>query len=179
MEKGQTVKVKVTGKQPNSKMCFVCGLENEFGLKSRFYELENGEIVAVFFPSNEHQSYPGRLHGGIAAAILDETIGRAFMKHNSSGFWGVTVDFSVKFRKPIPIDQEVRVIARVTSETKRTFEGTGAILLADNSVAVEGSGRYLKMDLSRITSSEFEDEEWMVTDDAEDPVEVVLSSMKN
>ena len=160
-------------------MCFVCGLENEFGLKSRFYELENGEILALFSPSNEHQSYPGRLHGGISAAILDETIGRAFMKHKASGFWGVTVDFSVRFRKPIPIDQEIRVIARVTSETKRRFEGTGEILLADNSVAVEGSGRYLKMDLSRITESDFEDEEWMVTDDAEDPAEVVLPSMKN
>ncbi len=155
-------------------MCFVCGLENDFGLKSRFYELENNEIMAVFMPSEEHQSYPGRLHGGIAAAILDETIARALMGHKASNFWGVTVDFSMKFRKPVPLDQEVRVVARVTQENKRSFEGTGKIILADNSVAVEGSGRYLKMDLSKITELDFEGEEWQVVAESEDPVEVRL-----
>ena len=168
------MKVKVTGKQPNSKRCFVCGLENDFGLKSRFYELENNEIMAVFMPSDEHQSYPGRLHGGIAAAILDETIGRAVMRHNTSDYWGVTVDFSMKFRQPVPLDREIRVIARVTRDKKRSFAGTGEILLADNSVAVEGSGRYLKMDLSRITAFDFEGEQWQVLDESADPGEFVL-----
>ena len=155
-------------------MCFVCGLDNNVGLKSRFYELDNNEIMAVFIPSDEHQSYPGRLHGGIAAAILDETIGRAVMKHNTSDYWGVTVDFSMKFRQPVPLAQEIRVIARVTRDKKRTFEGTGEILLADNSVAVEGCGRYLKMDLSRITEFDFEGEEWQVFDESDDPREFVL-----
>ncbi len=168
------MKVRVIAKQPNSKMCFVCGLANDFGLKSRFYELENKEIMAVFIPADEHQSYPGRLHGGIAAAILDETIGRAALKHKASDFWGVTVDFSMKFRKPVPLDREIKVIARVTQENKRTFEGTGEIILADNSVAVEGKGRYLKMDLSRITEFDFEGEEWQVIDESEDPAEIIL-----
>ncbi len=168
------MKVRVIAKQPNSKMCFVCGLANDFGLKSRFYELENSEIMAVFIPADEHQSYPGRLHGGIAAAILDETIGRAALKHKASDFWGVTVDFSMKFRKPVPLDREIKVIARVTQENKRTFEGTGEIILADNSVAVEGKGRYLKMDLSRITEFDFEGEEWQVIDESEDPAEIIL-----
>ncbi len=55
----------VTGKQPNSKMCLVCGLKNRFGLRSFFYELDNDELLAVFKPMAEHQSYPSRLHGGI------------------------------------------------------------------------------------------------------------------
>jgi acyl-coenzyme A thioesterase PaaI-like protein len=96
------------------------------------------------------------------------------LKHEVSDFWGVTVDFSMKFRKPVPLDREIRVIARVTRQNKRTFEGTGEILLADNSVAVEGNGRYLKMDLSRITELDFEGEEWQVIDEAEDPAEVIL-----
>ena len=168
------MKVKVIAKQPNSSMCFVCGLANDFGLKSRFYELENNEIMAVFMPADEHQSYPGRLHGGVAAAILDETIGRAALKHKASDFWGVTVDFSMKFRKPVPLDREIRVIARVTRENKRTFEGTGEIILTDNSVAVESEGRYLKMDLSKITEFDFEGEGWQVIDESEDPAEIIL-----
>ena len=65
-----TVKIK----QPNSKMCFVCGLKNVAGLHSFFYELDNDELLAIFKPEEAHQGYPGRLHGGIATAILDETM---------------------------------------------------------------------------------------------------------
>lgn len=154
-------------------MCFVCGLENKFGLKSRFYDLANGEIMAVFSPAEEHQGYPGRLHGGIAASILDETMGRAVMKQDSpADIWGVTVDFSMKLRQPVPLDAEVRVVARVTKEKKRTFEGQGEILLSDGSVAVEGHGRYLKLDLSAITDAEFKDENWKVNDPQEIPSEL-------
>lgn len=154
--------IKVSGKQPNSKMCFVCGLENRFGLKSRFYELENGELMAVFRPSAEHQGYPGRLHGGIGATILDETIGRAIMLKETTNIWGVTVEFSMRLRKPVPLDREVRVVARITESAKRTFNGTGEILLADNTVAIEGKGRYLKMDLEKIADFDHEKQKWQV-----------------
>ena len=102
-------------------MCFVCGLENKFGLKSRFYELEDGRLMAVFTPLEEHQGYPGRLHGGIAATILDETIGRAIMLTHSDNIWGITIDFSMKLRKPVPIDGEIKVVARIEKEGKRSF----------------------------------------------------------
>lgn len=168
------MKLKVTGKQPNSKDCFVCGLENDFGLKSNFYELENGELLARFFPAEQHQSYPGRLHGGIAAAILDETIGRAIINHQRSGLWGVTLEFSMKFRKPVPLDDEVLVRARIISENRRTFEGSGEIVLANGTVAVEGQGRYLKTLLSNITDDDFEGEQWQVITEDDDPGEIEL-----
>ena len=168
------MKVKVTGKQPNSRDCFVCGLENDFGLKSSFYELENGELLARFVPSEEHQSYPGRLHGDVSAAILDETIGRAMMNHKESALWGVTLEFSMKFRKPVPLDREVVVRARITAENRRTFEGTGEIVLEDGTVAVEGAGRYLKMSLDSITDDDFEGEQWRVVDDDQSPTEIDL-----
>ena len=42
------MKHKVVNKQQNSKKCIVCGLDNDLGLKASFYELENGELVALF-----------------------------------------------------------------------------------------------------------------------------------
>ena len=166
------MKKRVVGKQPNSKMCFVCGLENTFGLKSAFYELENNEIMALFSPAEEHQSYPGRMHGGIAAAILDETIGRAILHRKSSKMWGVTLDFSMKFRKPVPLDQEIRVLARITKENKRSFEGSGEIILENGQVAIEGNGRYLKMDIATITEFDFSEEQWQVIHRTDDPCEI-------
>jgi acyl-coenzyme A thioesterase PaaI-like protein len=168
------MRVRITKRQPNSKMCFVCGLQNRFGLKSRFYELENGEIMAVFQPSIEHQGYPGRLHGGIAATILDETIGRAIMQRYSDNIWGVTVDFSMRLRKPVPLDREVRVVGRIVSDGKRTFEGSGEILLADGTVAIEGKGKYLKMDIGKIADFDHQEQEWRVATSTDDPEAVDL-----
>jgi len=163
------MRLNVTRKQPNSKMCFVCGLENSFGLKSRFYELEDGQLMAIFKPSNEHQGYPGRLHGGIAATILDETIGRAIMALHSGNLWGVTIDFSMKLRQPVPMDEEVRVVARIVSESKRSFVGEGEIILADGRVAIQGKGKYLKMAIEQIADFDHEGGDWSVVNLPEDP----------
>jgi acyl-coenzyme A thioesterase PaaI-like protein len=163
------MRLRVTGKQPNSRMCIVCGRENQFGLQGRFYEVEGGLLVAMFRPLVEHQGYPGRLHGGIAATVLDETIGRAVMFRHSDNIWGVTVEFSMQLRRPVPLAEEIRVVARITEEDKRFFTGSGEILLADGKVAVSGKGRYLKMAIDKIADFDHQGEEWQVYHLADDP----------
>jgi len=116
---------KVTGKQPNSKMCFVCGLKNKFGLNASFYETDNNELIALFRACQEHQGYPGRLHGGIAAAILDETIGRTITTGKDTEIWGVTLEFHIKYRKPIPLDEEIKVVANLHMKTRDYLEVPG------------------------------------------------------
>ena len=113
---------KVTGKQPNSRMCLVCGMKNSFGLHTAYYELDNDELLAVFLLRSEHQSYPGRLHGGIISTILDETIGRAIMMHSVDEVWGVTVDLQIRFKKPVPLDEELKVVGRITKDSSRFFK---------------------------------------------------------
>jgi len=168
------MKLTVTGKQPNSKMCFVCGIENTFGLKSRFYELENNQLLAIFTPSSGHQGYPGRLHGGIAAAILDETIGRAIMMKYSHDIWGVTIDFSMRFKKPIPLESEIRVIGRIDKDNRKIFEGSGEIVQDDGTPAITATGKYMKMDISNITDERFTEEMWDIVPGDNDPQEVDL-----
>ena len=166
--------LKVKGKQPNSKMCFVCGLKNHYGIQSHFYELENDELLAIFRPRQEYQSYPGRLHGGIAAAMLDETICRAIMIKYENDIWGVTIEMNTKFKKPVPLDEEIRVIGRITNETSRTFEGTGEILLPDGKIAVKAYGKYLRLPVEKITDFDFEEQEWRVVPQSFDPEVVDL-----
>lgn len=166
-------KQRIIKKQYNSKRCLVCGLGNDFGLKAAFFELDSGELLAIFTPKDEHQSYPGRLHGGISSTILDETIGRAIMINHPDQF-GVTVEISLRFKKPVPTEQELRVVARITRDTSRFFEGTGELLLPDGTVAVEGRGRYLKMALEKIADFDHEEQDWRVVPGAADPEFVEL-----
>ena len=159
----------VTAKQPNSKMCLVCGLKNPFGLHTSFFELDNNELLAVFKPRGEHQSYPGRLHGGIISTILDETIGRAIMIQSEGDIWGVTVDLQIRFKKPVPLDEELRVIARITKDSSRFFEGTGELLLQDGTVAATGHGKYLKVPLEKIVDFDVDHQGWQVVQSNDDP----------
>lgn len=165
------MKHKVFKKHPNSKLCFVCGLKNDFGIKAGFYELENNELVATFTPCERHQSYPGRLHGGISSAILDETIGRAIMIENDS-IWGVTVELNVKFKRPVPYDVELKVIGRITEQNKRFFFGTGELILPDGKVAVTATGKYIKLPLDKIAEWDHDEEEWVVVPKENDPTEI-------
>jgi acyl-coenzyme A thioesterase PaaI-like protein len=164
----------VTRKQPNSKMCLVCGLKNEAGLSASFYEVATGELVALFTPRDQHQSYPGRLHGGMVTAILDETIGRAVMVSFEQDFWAVTVEFTTRFRKPVPLELQLRVVARVVKQEGRIFEGSGEILLPDGEVAASGVGKYLRLPISRIADFDAEAQEWRVTPSPADPDDIPL-----
>ncbi len=163
----------VTGKQHNSKMCFVCGLKNPAGLHTSFFEVEGDQLVGLFTPCEEHQGYPGRLHGGVSAAILDEAIGRA-MNVTDPDVWGVTVEISIRYRKPVPLDTELRVVGRITDQNRRMFEGTGEILLPDGTVAVEGKGKYIKLPLDDIADFDFTEQEWKVELSEGDPKEIDL-----
>ena len=164
---------KVTAKQENSKMCLVCGLKNDFGLHAAFYELDNNELLATFHPRETHQSYPGRLHGGIATAILDEMIGRA-IRMTHPDIWGVTIEITTRFRKPLPTSGEIRAVGRITKVDRRTFQGTGEILLEDGSVAVEAHGRYFRLSLDQIADFDYEEQDWRVGPSPDDPTTVDL-----
>jgi uncharacterized protein (TIGR00369 family) len=129
---------RVLGKQANSRMCLVCGLTNAAGLQASFYDIANGETVGLFTARDEHQSYPGRLHGGLITAMLDEAIGRAVMASGGNTLWGVTAEFTTRFKKPVPLGVELRVVGRVVKQEARVFVGSGEILLPDGDVGATG-----------------------------------------
>jgi uncharacterized protein (TIGR00369 family) len=159
------MKHNIKAKQNNSKNCFVCGQHNDFGLKCKFYETENDEIIALFTPELRHQSYPGITHGGISAAILDETIGRAIMARYDEQVWGVTVDLRIRYRKPVPYDVQLKAVGRITEERGPFFEGSGEILLPNGDVAVSCSGKYMKRKISDIADDAFSQDEWYPIED--------------
>jgi acyl-coenzyme A thioesterase PaaI-like protein len=168
------MKHRVVGKQGNSRMCLVCGLGNAGGLQASFYDLDNGETVGLFTAREEHQSYPGRLHGGLITAMLDEAIGRAIMASVGGQLWGVTAEFTTRFKKPVPIGVELRVVGRAGERAGRIYGGSGEILLPDGEVAASGAGRYVMLPTDRVADPSARDQGWSVVSSASDPDEILL-----
>jgi acyl-coenzyme A thioesterase PaaI-like protein len=149
-------------KQPNSRMCFLCGIENPIGLKLKFYTDDEGRCIARFRPKAEHQGYPGQLHGGIISALLDETMGRVLALQD---VWAMTGRLEIKFRKPVPLDQELTIVGELIRNRSRAYEARGEIQLPDSTVLVEGSGTYIRIPDRIVEQAKSELDFWEVVPD--------------
>jgi uncharacterized protein (TIGR00369 family) len=149
----------ITGSQYISKNCMVCGVDNPFGLKARFFETQDREVVALVTLGEQHQSYPGIAHGGISATLLDEVIGRAIMCHHDQETFGVTLGLELKYRLPVPLGVELKVVGRII-KNGRIFSGSGELYLPDGQVAVAATGKYMKRKVQQITATAFCENEW-------------------
>ncbi len=114
--------LKVKAKQRNSRMCIMCGLDNEYGVKAPFYSMEDGSVMTVFSYKEQHQSYPGRVHGGLITAMLDEMGLRAlWAKELNEELFGVTMTLDTKYRKPVPYGEKILGRGIITKDTGRFF----------------------------------------------------------
>ena len=149
-------------KQPNSRMCFVCGVENPIGLNLRFYTDDQSRCIARFLPAPEHQGYPGHLHGGIISTLLDETMGRVLMHED---VFAITGRLEIRFSKPVPLDQELTVVGFLTRSRSRAYEARGEIQLSDGTVLVEGSGVYIRIPAEAVQETVTALDYWKVVPD--------------
>ncbi len=125
-------------KQPNSRMCFLCGRQNPVGLKLEFYEdTEAGLVRTEFSVPEEYQGYPGVVHGGIVAAILDETAGRAVMLGSSDENLMATLKLTVRYRRPTPVCTTLTAIGWVEKLSGVGAHVAGEIRLPDGTVTAE------------------------------------------
>ncbi|OGO28604.1 MAG: hypothetical protein A2Z16_07715 [Chloroflexi bacterium RBG_16_54_18] len=124
--------------QPNSQHCFVCGVSNPFGLKLRFYETSPREVTAECTLTDEYQGYPGVVHGGVVAAMLDELAGRSLMGGDTPRFM-YTARLEIRYRKNVPIGQPLRLVGTALSAKQRTATAKSAIYALDGSLLAEAN----------------------------------------
>ena len=123
-------------KQPNSKHCFVCGLENHHGLQLAFYEGESGQVIAETTVPEQFQGYPGVVHGGIVAAMLDEVAMRAAMIEDHNQF-KVTAKMTLRYRKQVPVEKPLTMIGTMEHVGGQAARARGEIRLPDGSIGAE------------------------------------------
>ncbi len=127
-----------TTRQPNSRMCFICGLQNAVGLKMALYnDLDKQQVVSTVTVPDHFQGYPGVVHGGIVASILDEVAGRAVLIGGSDEDLMVTLKLEVKYRQPTPTETPLTVVGRVTQPGRMRARARGEIRLPDGTLTAE------------------------------------------
>lgn len=149
--------MKVVSKQNNSNMCLICGINNKFGVKASFYNMEDGSVGGLFTFLPEHQSYPDRVHGGMISTMIDELAGRALWVTQPDKI-AVTIDLSVKYRKPVPYG--VRLIGKgvITEMLSRAYTAKCAIMDSDGNVLADGTARYFMIPVDKISDAPIDDE---------------------
>lgn len=151
-------------KQANSSHCFVCGLANQSGLQLSFYDTAPGEVTTEISVPNHYQGYPGIVHGGIVAALLDEVCGRAHMGGEKPRFM-YTARLEIRYRKNVPVGVPLKIIGRVLSSKSRTATSSGVIVGSEGEVLAEADALLVEIPDEFIESLDFDELGWKVYDD--------------
>lgn len=170
--------MKVLSRQLNSRNCIICGMENPLGLQAPFYVTEEGSVASVVKFKFEHQSYPGRTHGGMISAFLDELMGRALWIKEPTTY-GVTTTMSITFRRPVPYDQTLKARGYITHDAKGWFSAKGELYDESGLLLAEGSARYLKLDGAKAFDKGTNEHEEMCYDISDGVTEIDLPPKKN
>ena len=128
----------MTNLQANSRHCFVCGIENPNGLHLVFRQSLPGEVIADVTVPDHFEGYPGVVHGGIVAAMLDEISGRAHMGEDpQQPRFMFTARLELRYRKNVPVGQPLHLVGKALKSKGRTATASAQIFGPDGSLLAE------------------------------------------
>ena len=153
-------------KQPNSSHCFACGVHNPIGLQLHFYQTAPDEVTAEYTVPEKYQGYPGIVHGGVTAAILDEAVGRAHMGTDpaTSNFM-YTAELKVKYKKKVPIGEPLKIVGRQGKRWRWTAESTAEIYDAQGTLLASATAMLVDLP-EKMSTEELDQLGWKVYPDS-------------
>ena len=157
----------IMDKQRSSRTCFACGRQNPRGLKAEWYnDHEAKQVHATVTVPEDFNSYPGIVHGGIVATLLDETAGRSLLLDgdNDSNLM-VTLKLEVKYRRPVPTDQPLTLRGWTLQRMPTRAKVAAELLLPDGSLAAEAQAVLVRPPQEFFARWEPEKPYWRVYED--------------
>jgi len=118
--------------------CFGCGKDNPIGLKLIF-KWDGHTARAEFTPSDLYQGWPGILHGGIMACILDEAMSYAALYEVGHC---VTARMQIKLQQAVAVGKTLLITASVSRRTRKLVDTVAAVALPDGTVLAESNGTH-------------------------------------
>ena len=121
--------------------CYGCGDANPEGLQIDF-TIDGRTVVGRLLTRDAHQGYPGVAHGGVAAAALDEAMGWAMY---AAGAWAMTARMRVRYRRPLPLAEQLTVRAEVTRDRGRWLEAEAEIRDSSGKLLAEATAIFMRL----------------------------------
>ncbi len=152
--------------QPVSHDCFVCGVDNPAGLRMRFFEsdTEPVQVKAEYTVPARYQGYPGVVHGGIIAAMLDEVTSRTIFRGTPPRFV-VTARLSVRYRKPVPVETLLQLTGRIVEDKGKVITVAGEIVGPEGTLLAEAEAVIVEVEPTFFGDSAFSRQDWQVFPD--------------
>jgi uncharacterized protein (TIGR00369 family) len=126
-----------------------------------FYDNGENEVYSEYAVSETFQGYPGVVHGGVIAAMLDEAVARVSMIADHHHFM-MSVRMEVKFRYPVPTETPIVVVGKIVRLRGRLGKAIGEIILPDNTVAADSAMTLADVPDELLASSDAEALGWRV-----------------
>jgi uncharacterized protein (TIGR00369 family) len=153
-------------RQPSSRTCFLCGRQNDIGLKMTWHnDIDAGQVWAVVTIPEHFNGYPRVVHGGIVAAILDETAGRALLLDGDNDELMVTLKLEIRYRRPTPTDTPLKAVGWMVRRSTNRALVAGEIRLPDGAVTAECEAIIVRPPAEVVASWEAEKPYWKVYDE--------------
>lgn len=147
--------------QPNSKHCFVCGLSNPHGLHMRFYSTGAGEVEVKYTVPVHFQGYPGVVHGGIVAAMLDEVAGRVHMGSDPPRFM-FTAKLEIRYRKNVPVGKPLRLVGKAGKDNGRVVTANSYIYDVNDDLLAEANALLIDLPKTMFENENLAELGWKV-----------------
>ena len=128
---------------PHSTGCFLCGEENACGVRTRFF-VEGGAVRSRVTLPGHVNGYRNVAHGGVLAALLDESMGWAATVFGRKHPMYLTGELTVKFLAPVPVGEEIEIASRLVRDAGRIAFGEGE-LSCGGKVCVRATGKFFPM----------------------------------
>ncbi len=126
-----------------------------------FYDNGEDEVFADYTVPDAYQGYPGIVHGGIVAAMLDEVVGRVAMIGDHHHFM-MSVRMDVKYRHPVPTETPLRITGRIVRLRGRLGKAMGEVTLPDGTVAAEAALTLADVPEEMVANADLEALGWRV-----------------
>ena len=149
--------------QSASKKCFVCGIENPVGLHMEFFESDTDpiQVWAQYTVPEKYQSYPGIVHGGIVATMLDEVTSRTIFRGDPPRIV-VTARLSIKYRKPVPVETPLWLSGQIVDDKGKIVTVKGEIADKEGMVLAEAEAVLVEVSPGFFGENVVSGEDWQV-----------------
>lgn len=107
-------------------------------------EVEDGVAVGTGSLSLVHEGPRGYAHGGVTAMLLDQVLGHVHAVFRQRA--GMTVELRVRYRRPVPLETPLQVIARPVErrdDARTDLHATVTTVAAPDTVLAEAEGTFM------------------------------------